>query len=106
MKIVNGLELVMIPGWNSVPEGWFSRFFRSGLGRDLLFTLKLEKKEAVELENKISKETFQIQNIASDLSIVLAAMGLDPSNCDAMGSSLGATLLLEGFVKNNWSFEV
>ena len=41
--------LVMIPGWNSVPEGWF-RFFRSGLGRDLLFTLKLEKKEAVELK--------------------------------------------------------
>ena len=87
--------LVMIPGWNSVPEGWFPILSEWVRQRPVVY-IETREKGSCRIENKISKETFQIQNIASDLSIVLAAMGLDPSNCDAMGSSLGATLLLEG----------
>ena len=94
MKIVNKLELVMIPGWNSVPEGWFSDSF-GWVSRDLLFTLKLEKKEVVEL-----KKNFQrvVPNPKYRIRFTnhFGRMGLDPSDCDAMGSSLGATLLLEG----------
>ena len=87
--------LVMIPGWNSVPEGWFPILSEWVKQRPVVY-IETREKGSCRIENKISKETFQIQNIASDLPIVLATMGLEPSNCDAMGSSLGATLLLEG----------
>jgi len=87
--------LVMIPGWNSVPEGWFPILSEWVKQRPVVY-IETREKGSCRIENKISKETFKIQNIASDLLIVLATMGLEPSNCDAMGSSLGATLLLEG----------
>ncbi|MEK9806265.1 MAG: hypothetical protein VW551_08225, partial [Euryarchaeota archaeon] len=85
----------MIPGWNSVPEGWFPILSEWVKQRPVVY-IETREKGSCRIENNISKETFKIQNIASDLPIVLATMGLDQSNCDAMGSSLGATLLLEG----------
>ena len=87
--------LVMVPGWNSVPEGWFPILSEWVKKRPVVY-IETREKGSCEIENTISKESFQIQNIVSDLPIILARMGLDPSKCDAMGSSLGATLLLEG----------
>ena len=87
--------LVMIPGWNSVPEGWFPILSEWVKQRPVIY-IETREKGSCRIDMKISKESFQIQNIASDLPIILARMGLDPSDCDAMGSSLGATLLLEG----------
>ena len=87
--------LVMIPGWNSVPEGWFPILSEWVKQRPVVY-IETREKGSCRIDTKISKESFQIRNIASDLPIILARMGLDPSDCDAMGSSLGATLLLEG----------
>ena len=87
--------LVMIPGWNSVPEGWFPILSEWVKQRPVVY-IETREKGSCQIEKTISKESFQIRNIASDLPLVLAKMGIEPSNCDAMGSSLGATLLLEG----------
>ena len=87
--------LVMVPGWNSVPEGWFPILSEWVKQRPVVY-IETREKGSCQIDKTISKESFQIQNIASDLPIILARIGLEPSKCDAMGSSLGATLLLEG----------
>ena len=87
--------LVMVPGWNSVPEAWFPILSEWVKQRPVVY-IETREKGSCQIEKTISKESFQIQNIVSDLPIILARMGLNQSKCDAMGSSLGATLLLEG----------
>ena len=87
--------LVMVPGWNSVPEGWFPILSEWVKQRPVVY-IETREKGSCQIEKTISKESFLIRNIVSDLPIILTRMGLDQSKCDAMGSSLGATLLLEG----------
>ncbi len=95
--------LVMIPGWNSVPEGWFPILSEWVKHRPVVY-IETREKGSCRIDSPISKEIFLVPNIASDLPIILQKMQLNPAECDAIGSSLGATLLLEGLREDTLVF--
>ena len=86
--------LVMVPGWNSVPDGWFPILAEWVKCRPIVY-IESREKGSCRIDGSISKATFQIPNIASDLPVVLDKLAIDPVECDAFAASLGATLLLE-----------
>ncbi len=86
--------LIMVPGWNSVPDGWFPIMEEWVKLRPIVWIESREKGSAT-IDGPISKATFQMNNFAADISKVLTKLGIDASECDAFGASLGATMLLE-----------
>ena len=66
--------LVMIPGWNSVPEDAFPILSEWVRQRPVVY-IETREKGSCRIDTKISKESFQIRNIASDLPIIFGKDG-------------------------------
>ena len=93
-KSQSARNLVMIPGWNSIPEGWFPILSEWVKHRPLIY-IETREKRSCRIESEISKKTFQIPRMAADIPLVLKKLGVNAEECDMMGSSLGATLMIE-----------
>ncbi len=86
--------LIMVPGWNSVPDGWFPIMAEWVKLRPIVY-IDTREKGCCRIDGPVTKATFQMSAIAADLPKVLEKLEIDAAECDAFGASLGATLLLE-----------
>lgn len=86
--------LIMVPGWNSVPDGWFPIMEEWVKLRPIVW-IESREKGSCSIDGPISKATFQMPVLAADIPKALAKLGIESSECDAFGASLGATMLLE-----------
>lgn len=86
--------LLMVPGWNSVPDGWFP-IMREWVKQRPIVWVESREKGSCTIDGPVSKATFQMSTIAADIPKALAKLGIDVRDCDAFGASLGATILLE-----------
>tara|TARA_Y100001970_G_scaffold46609_1_gene58830 strand:- start:21747 stop:22601 length:855 start_codon:yes stop_codon:yes gene_type:complete len=96
--------IIMIPGWNSVPEGWYPILSEWVKKRPLVYIETREKGSCI-IEKKLKKDMFEVSSIMSDLAPVIEKLGLEASECYAFGSSLGATILLEAVREEILSFK-
>ncbi len=87
--------LVMIPGWNSVIEGWLP-ILSEWVKQRPIISIETREKDSCVIDGEIDKSTFSMPNLYGDICLALRNLGIDSTKCDAFGSSLGATLLLEG----------
>ena len=94
----NKNQLIMIPGWGSVFEGWRPLLSEWASRRSIIYVETREKKSAI-IEKKINKKDFQMSEHAKDLIEVMRFFELNMDEVDWFASSLGATILLEGFQK-------
>jgi len=102
---VKNLEtIIMIPGWNSVPEGWYPILSEWVKSRPLVYIETREKGSCI-IEKKMNKEMFEVSSIMNDLSPVIQRLELEASECHAFGSSLGATILLEAVREEKLCFK-
>ncbi len=90
----NARTLIMIPGWNSVPDGWFPIMEEWVKLRPIVW-IESREKGSCKIDGPVSKATFQMSTLAADIPKALAKLGIDATECDAFGASLGATMLLE-----------
>jgi pimeloyl-ACP methyl ester carboxylesterase len=97
-KTDNKNQLIMIPGWGSVFEGWRPLISEWASRRPIIYIETREKKSAI-IHKKINKNDFQMSEHAKDLIAVIRFFELNMNEVDWFASSLGATILLEGFQK-------
>ena len=97
-KSDNKNQLIMVPGWGSVFEGWRPLLTKWASRRSIIYVETREKKSAI-IQKKINKNDFQMIEHARDLIEVVKFFKLDMNEIDWFASSLGATILLEGFQK-------
>ena len=88
--------LVFVAGWGSVFEGWRPLLTTWASRRPIIYIETREKKSA-EFDFRPNVADFAMARHADDIAAVLAAIGVAPSTVDWFSSSLGATLLLDGF---------
>lgn len=93
-KARQGRTLIMVPGWNSVPDGWFPIMEEWVRLRPIVW-IESREKGSCTIDGPISKATFQMPTIAADIPKALEKLEIDATECDAFGASLGATMLLE-----------
>ena len=91
-------QLIMIPGWGSVFEGWRPLLSEWVSRRSIIYIETREKKSAI-IGKKINKNDFQMSEHAKDLIEVIKYFELDMNKIDWFSSSLGATILLDAFQK-------
>jgi pimeloyl-ACP methyl ester carboxylesterase len=94
----NENQLIIVPGWGSVFEGWRPLISEWALRRPIIYIETREKKSAI-IEKKIYKKDFQMNEHVMDLIEVIKFFELSIDKVDWFASSLGATILLEGFQK-------
>ena len=90
----NSTPLVMIPGWNSVYEGWQEIVEEWAPKRRLTYIETREKGSAVST-GRLKKTDLSIHRSVEDLKTVLANLPELSSGSDWFASSLGATIILE-----------
>lgn len=95
-----GNQLIIIPGWGSVFEGWRPLITEWATRRPIIYVETREKKSAI-INRKISKKDFQMEEHSTDLRRIIDHFGLEMTNIDWFASSLGATILLDAFQKQS-----
>ena len=90
--------LVMIPGWGSVFEGWRPLLSEWTSRRTILYIETREKKSA-RITRKITKKDFEMDVHSKDIFKVINFLKLKKEKIDWFSSSLGSTILLNGYQK-------
>lgn len=92
--------VIFISGWVSHVSGW-AELLRSMTQKRRVFYIETREKTSAQIKKKkIGINDFTIARIALDIINVCKGLPIDPGESIAMGSSFGATALLEAF-KNN-----
>ena len=91
---VDAPPLVMVPGWNSVFEGW-REIVETWAQTRKIYYIETREKGSAKSEGKLRKSTLSIQQSVHDLLTVTENLPEVQSECDWFASSLGATVLLE-----------
>ncbi|MBI5545705.1 MAG: alpha/beta hydrolase [Deltaproteobacteria bacterium] len=87
--------LLFVAGWVSAVDGWLDLLRALAPSRPVHYLETREKRSALIAEGAhLGPERFDIARMAEDLVVVAHELGLD-ARAVAMGSSLGATVLLE-----------
>ena len=90
----NSTPLVMVPGWNSVYEGWQDIVEEWAPKRRLTYIETREKGSAVSA-GRPKRSDLSISRSVEDLKTVIAEFPEISSGSDWFASSLGATIILE-----------
>ncbi|MAV94800.1 MAG: hypothetical protein CMA31_03830 [Euryarchaeota archaeon] len=91
--------LVMIPGWNSVYEGWQDIVEKWASKRRVTYIETREKGSAVSI-GRPRKSDLSIHRSVEDLKTVIAEFPEISSGNDWFASSLGATIILEALAES------
>jgi len=89
--------LVFVAGWVSSVRGWVPVLKALTANRPVYYIETREKPSARIDRFWLRPHHFSVAQMADDIIAVLAALGLDAHDCVCVGSSLGATILLEAF---------
>jgi pimeloyl-ACP methyl ester carboxylesterase len=90
--------LVMVPGWNSVYEGWQDIVEEWAPKRRLTYIETREKGSAVST-GRAKKSDLSIRRSVEDLKTVISEFPEISSGSDWFASSLGATIILEALAE-------
>ena len=88
--------VVMVPGWGSLFEGWRPLVTEWVKSRHLIY-IETREKAGSRFNRSISKDDFSIERHSKDIAAVLEAMDVDQTKIDWYSSSLGSTLLIDAF---------
>ncbi|RMF83922.1 MAG: hypothetical protein D6739_06635, partial [Nitrospirae bacterium] len=94
-------DVIFVPGWISRLEGWLPVLDRMVRDRRVAYVESREKPTA-RLPRRLSVDGFTVARMARDLATATEALGLDPGEAVAFGSSLGATAILEALKDGAW----
>ncbi len=92
---VNDAPVIFVAGWVSAVSGWAPLLKVMAPRRPVYYIETREKKSAVFESVKLTPADFSIERMAEDLIRVCGHLGIDSPRATAIGSSLGATALLE-----------
>lgn len=87
--------VIFVAGWVSAVSGWAPLLKVMAPRRPVYYIETREKKSAVFETAKLTPADFSIERMAEDLILVCNHLGIDSPRATAIGSSLGATALLE-----------
>ncbi len=86
--------LLVVPGWISGIESW-REILRAVAATRRVVYLESREKPTARLEGRLRVRDLGIESCASDLRSAMELLGLAAEGATAMGSSLGATAILE-----------
>jgi pimeloyl-ACP methyl ester carboxylesterase/membrane-associated phospholipid phosphatase len=94
-KPVSENPVVFVAGWVSAVSGWAPLLKVMAAGRPVYYIETREKRSALIEKRKLTPEDFSIKRMAEDLIAVCRQLGIASPALTVIGSSLGATALLE-----------
>lgn len=92
---VNENPIIFVPGWVSAVSGWASLLKVMAARRPVYYIETREKRSALVEKRKLKPGDFSIGRMAEDLIVVCRQLGIASPTSTVIGSSLGATALLE-----------
>ncbi|HQM30339.1 MAG TPA: alpha/beta hydrolase [Syntrophales bacterium] len=87
--------VVFVAGWVSAVSGWAPLLKVMAARRPVYYIETREKISALFENENLTPADFSIERMAEDLILVCGHLGIDSPRATAIGSSLGATALLE-----------
>lgn len=87
--------LVFVAGWVSAVEGWADMIAEAARDRDLYYIESREKQSAKIAATRLGPSDFCVRRLADDLVTVCDEIGLGDGRTAIVGSSLGATAIIE-----------
>jgi len=87
--------IIFVAGWVSAVSGWAPLLKVMAAGRPVYYIETREKRSALFEKGKLKPEDFSIGRMAEDLIAACRQLGIESPNSTVIGSSLGATALLE-----------
>ncbi|MBT8359252.1 MAG: hypothetical protein HKO79_13040 [Desulfobacterales bacterium] len=94
-------SVIFVSGWVSHVSGW-AELLRSMTQKRQVFYIETREKISAHInKDEIKAKDFSISKIAHDIINVCKNLPIEPEKSIAMGSSFGATALLEAFKNNN-----
>ncbi len=94
-KPVSEAPIVFVAGWVSAVYGWTPLLKVMASRRPVYYIETREKRSALIEKRKLKPDNFSIKQIAEDLISVCQQLGIAGTTTTVVGSSLGATALLE-----------
>ena len=94
-KPVSENAVIFVAGWVSAVSGWASLLKVMAAGRPVYYIESREKRSALFEKRKLKPEDFSIGRMAEDLIVACRQLGIALPTSTVIGSSLGATALLE-----------
>ena len=87
--------IIFVAGWVSDVSGWAPLLEVMAVGRPVYYIETREKRSALFEQSKLKPEDFSIGRMAEDLIVACRQLGIASPASTVIGSSLGATALLE-----------
>ncbi len=87
--------IIFVAGWVSDVSGWAPLLEVMAAGRPVYYIETREKRSALFEQSKLKPEDFSIGRMAEDLIVACRQLGIASPASTVIGSSLGATALLE-----------
>ncbi|MDD4356707.1 MAG: hypothetical protein PHN98_05595 [Smithellaceae bacterium] len=87
--------IIFVAGWVSAVSGWTPLLKIMAARRPVYYIETREKRSALFEKRKMKPEDFSIGRMAQDLIVVCRQLGIASPTSTVIGSSLGATALLE-----------
>lgn len=94
-KPVSEDPIIFVAGWVSAVSGWVPLLKVMAARRPVYYIETREKRSALFEKKKLTPEDFSIARMAEDLISVCRQLGINSPHATVIGSSLGATTLLE-----------
>ena len=94
-KPVTEDPIIFVAGWVSAISGWAPMLKVMAVRRPVYYIETREKRSALVEKRKLKPEDFSIGRMAQDLIAVYRQLGIASPTSTVIGSSLGATTLLE-----------
>ena len=98
-KITNYPPVIFIPGWGSFIQGWKIVLREMSKDFEIYYLETREKSSAIQKE----EQEITIENIGDDIARVTALINLKDDGFIALGSSMGATAILDAMAEEKFS---
>jgi len=94
-KPVSDAPIVFVAGWVSAVSGWMPLLKVMAARRPVYYIETREKRSALIEKKALTPDDFSIKQMAEDLISICQQLGIAGTTTTVVGSSLGATALLE-----------
>jgi len=101
-KPAPGGRILFVPGWASAVQGWVP-VLRQLVCRWPVDYVETREKVSAEFDGSLTASMFALPAMAADLVIVAKALAMEPAETVVIGSSLGATVLLEAMKESRFN---